>query len=184
LQEIRTQNGNVSLLRWDKQDSVKVLEALRIYSAAANENIPEITIEVWTQQFSEMGLSAEQIQKVIKKAMFKKKFGSTAFSDFSEILQEENMLYTHAEMITKAREMAVIISNNELKAIRQKEQDKLIAQESERNYEAELKQFLNDKNERDRIVKEKVNSTLDKVISRLRQNIYNFENIINSERVK
>ena len=139
---------------------------------------------LWIDRFSEMGLTAEQINKVIRKAEMRNTFGATAFNHFSEILEEENMLYTHAEMITKAREMATIISNNELKAIRQKEQDKLIVQESERNYEAELKQFLNDKNERDRIVKEKVNSTLDKVQSRLRQNIYNFENIINSERVK
>ena len=131
-----------------------------------------------------MGLTAEQINKVIRKAEMRNTFGETAFNHFSEILEEENMLYTHAEMITKAREMATIISNNELKAIRQKEQDKLIAQESERNYEAELKQFLNDIKERKRIIKEEINSALDRIQSRLKENIYNFEYIINSERVK
>ena len=114
------------------------------------------------------------LKEVLKKALA----GEQLIPDDNQLTDEEKL-----ERL-KQREMAVIISNNELRAIRQKEQDKLIAQESERNYEAELKQFLNDKNERDRIVKEKVNSTLDKVQSRLRQNIYNFENIINSERVK
>lgn len=162
-----------------------------MYAAASNENIPENTIRVWVLQFVEMGLTSDKICKAIKKTMLKKKFGATAFSDFIEVLEEENQLYTYSEMISKAREMANVIYHN---TITIEEKKRLMESEENEKVETakqELVKFLSNIHEKNRIVSAEINEVVCRVASKVKQFMlendmafvaYTIERMILSER--
>ena len=138
-----------------------------------------------------MGLTSEQIKKVIRKAEMRNTFGATGFNHFTEILQEQDQLYTYSEMISKAREMANVIYHN---TITIEEKKRLMESEENEKVETakqELVKFLSNIHEKNRIVSAEINEVVCRVASKVKQFMlendmafvaYTIERMILSER--
>lgn len=119
------------------EEQVIVLDELEKYCLRNNESIPEETLKQWVDDFKNSGLPLEKIQVIIRKTTFNETYGRTKFSDFAKIMQQEGVLYTFADMIAKAREIAWVIYDNTVKK-------KQIEQNSLTEYNKEIKEVEND----------------------------------------
>jgi len=174
-------------LTLSKQDKSEILKALLNYAKSNNEEIPEKTILAWIDNFSEMGLTSVEIIKVIEKSKFTKKFGATKFPDFADIFLEENQLFTKAEMISKAREMAMGIYENEYKSLLAKIEMERTANEETRWSEERLNKFFANIQERQNQISEEINKVLDTIERKCTEKFDNYEmftlnKILDSER--
>jgi len=174
LQAIVPRNGN-GYLALSQQETYKVAEALLNYSVAANEKIPEQTISAWIEQFKKMGLSLNEILTVIDKAKYVKKYGNTSFDTFAEVLTEHGLLFSKAEMISKAREMAMGIYENEYKSLLAKIEMERTANEETRWSEERLNKFFANIQERQDQISEEINKVIDVIQRKCDEKFDNFE---------
>jgi hypothetical protein len=162
-------------LTLSKQDKSEILKALLNYAKSNNEEIPEKTVLAWIDNFSEMGLTSIEIIKVIEKSKFTKKFGATKFSDFADILLEENQLFSKAEMISKAREMAIAIYQTKYKMLIDKLEREKTANEETRLSMEQVNKFFANIQERQKQVAEEINKVLDTIKRKCSEKFDNYE---------
>ena len=116
------------------------------------------------ENFFQMGLPAEKIIKAIKRTELNKTYGVTKFSDFTDAMKKENILFTYQEMMREAKTRAERIYNSELK-------EKINNFEIERNQlleiesaKVDIEKFLNDKKTKDEIITQEKKELLEKVL--------------------
>jgi len=134
-----------------------------------------------------MGLSLNEILTVIDKAKYVKKYGNTSFDTFAEVLTEHGLLFSKAEMISKAREMAMGIYENEYKSLLAKIEMERTANEETRWSEERLNKFFANIQERQNQISEEINKVLDTIERKCTEKFDNYEmftlnKILDSER--
>jgi hypothetical protein len=146
-------------------DTIKV--ALVNYCAANNENVSEFTLNAWVSRFEELGVPADKICEAIRRAEMSKKYGATKFSDFTDMLMEEGMIFTYAEMHKlMADRIKVLRQNIKLEQI-EKEKIEQEARKETAESEANLKKFMEDLEFRSKYVGERINEVLDRIYDKI-----------------
>jgi len=188
LQAIVQRNGKgYSVL--SQQEVYSIAEALLNYSVACNEKIPEQTITAWIEEFKKTGLSIQEILRVIDKAKYVKKYGNTSYDTFVEVMSGEGLIFSKAEMISKAREMAMGIYENEYKGLLDKLEREKTANDETRLSMEQVNKFFTDIQERQKQIGEEINKLLDTIKRKCTEKFDNFEmftlnKILDGERKK
>jgi len=172
-----------------QQEIFNIADALLKYSVAVNEKIPEQVITAWIEEFKKTGLTIQEILKVIDKAKYIKKYGNTSFETFAEVMAEQGMIFTKSEMIDNARDMALMIYNNEYKGLLDKLEREKTANEETRLSMEQVNKFFTDIQERQKQIGEEINKLLDTIKRKCTEKFDNFEmftlnKILDGERKK
>jgi len=172
-----------------QQEVYSIAEALLNYSVACNEKIPEQTITAWIEEFKKTGLSIQEILRVIDKAKYVKKYGNTSYDTFVEVMSGEGLIFSKAEMISKAREMAMGIYENEYKGLLDKLEREKTANDETRLSMEQVNKFFTDIQERQKQIGEEINKLLDTIKRKCTEKFDNFEmftlnKILDGERKK
>lgn len=141
--------------------------ALLNYCAANNENVPEQTLNAWVSRFEELGVPADKICEAIRKAEMSKKYGATKFSDFTDMLIEEGMIFTYAEMHKLLGERVEVVYKMVKHEQAEKERRELEANKETEEDMAKLKKFMEDAEYRRQYVNEEINNVLDRLVTRI-----------------
>ena len=188
LQAIVQRNGKgYSVL--SQQETSDIAKALLNYSIVCNEKIPEQVIKTWIEEFKKMGLSIQEILRVIDKAKYIKKFGNTSFDTFVEVLKDEGFIYTKAELQKLSLDRALAIYETEYKGLLDKLERERTANEETRLSIEQVNKFFADIQERHRQVSEEINKVLDTVKRKCAEKFDNFgmftlNKILDGERKK
>ncbi len=145
-----------------QQETSDIAKALLNYSIVCNEKIPEQVIKTWIEEFKKMGLSIQEILRVIDKAKYIKKFGNTSFDTFVEVLKDEGFIYTKAELQKLSLERALGIYQTEYQGLIDKLERERTANEETRWSEERLNKFFANIQERQNQISEEINKVLDR----------------------
>ena len=135
-----------------------------------------------------MGLSIQEILRVIDKAKYIKKFGNTSFDTFAEVLKDEGFIYTKAELQKLSLDRAMGIYQTEYKGLLDKLEREKTANEETRWSAEQLDKFFADIQERQNQIAEEVNKVIESI--RVKANKldnfarFNINKILDSERKK